>query len=196
MPMTLYGDARSGNCLKVRWVAERLHIPFQWVEVDVMSGRTREPDFLALNPAGQVPTVVLEDGRSLAQSNAITIYLAEGSDLIPTDAFDRARMLEWIFWEQYSHEPYIAVVRFQVAYLGRSLADVEPRLIDRGHAALARLELQLDKSRYLVGDRLTLADVALVAYTRVAGEGGFSLDDYPQVRRWIADVETELPVTP
>ena len=117
--ITIYGDPISGNCLKVKWTAERLGIPFTWIDVDVTKAQTRTAEFLAINPAGQVPTVVLADGRPLAQSNAIIVHLAEGSPLIPTDPYERARMFEWLFWEQYSHEPYIAVARFQVKYLGR-----------------------------------------------------------------------------
>jgi glutathione S-transferase len=194
MILRIFGDARSGNCLKVKWAAQRLDIPYEWLDVDVMTGDTRTPTFLAINPAGQVPTVVLEDGRPLAQSNAIILHLAEGSDLIPADAYDRARMLEWLFWEQYSHEPYIAVVRFQVAFLGKTLADIEPRLVQRGEAALQRLEDGLASSEFLVGGALTLADVALVAYTRVAHEGGFDLAAYPAVKAWVGRVEAELRI--
>src|SRR3546814_215421 len=179
--MKIYGDSISGNFLKVQWVADRLGLTYDWIEPDVMAGATRTAEFLALNPAGQVPTVVLDDGRPLAQSNAIVLHLAERSDLIPTDAYDRARMLEWMFWEQYSHEPYVAVARFQVRYQGRAVADLEPRLVERGRAALQRLEDGLAESPFLVGSSLTLADVALVAYTRLAHEGGFELADYPRV---------------
>jgi glutathione S-transferase len=195
MTLRIFGDTRSGNCLKVKWVAQWLDIPYEWLDVDVMTGDTRTPQFLAINPAGQVPTVVLEDGRPLAQSNAIILHLAEGSDLIPADAYDRARMLEWMFWEQYSHEPYIAVVRFQVALLGKTLADIEPRLVQRGEAALQRMEDGLASSDFLVGAALTLADVALVAYTRLAHEGGFDLSAYPAVKAWIGRVEAELRIT-
>ncbi len=111
--LTAYGDIRSGNCLKVKWLLDRLGRDYRWVEVDIMSGGSRTPEFLAMSPAGQVPIIVLEDGRPLAQSNAILLHLAEGTDLIPTDAYERARMMEWLFWEQYSHEPYVAVARFQ-----------------------------------------------------------------------------------
>ena len=179
--MRIYGDSKSGNCLKVKWTAAHLGLPFEWIETDIMVGESRTPEFLAMNPAGQVPTVVLADGRPLAQSNAIILHLAEGSDLIPPDAYDRARMLEWLFWEQYSHEPYVAVVRFQVKYLQRPISEVEPRLVERGKAALQRLEDGLAATAFLVGDRLSLADVALVAYTRLAGQGGFRLADKPRV---------------
>ena len=195
MPMIVYGDSGSGNCLKVKWTARRLGIPFEWREADVMTGVTRTPDHLALNPAGQVPVVILDDGRPLAQSNAIILHLAEGSDLIPEDAYERARMLEWMFWEQYSHEPTIAVARFRMKFLGQPRDSLDPQLMARGEAALARLELGLKSSPFLVGDRLSLADVALVAYTRWAHEGGFDLVSYPAIREWVGRVETALEIT-
>jgi len=194
MRLKIYGDSISGNCLKVKWTADRLGLDYDWVEIDLMKGETQTPEFRALNPAGQVPVVVLADGRPLAQSNGIIMYLAEGSDLIPTDAYDRARMLEWLFWEQYSHEPYVAVARFQVVYQGRSVADLDPKLVARGEAALQRIEDGLEAGQFLVGDQLSLADVALVAYTRLAGEGGFDLARYPKVQAWIARVEAALPI--
>lgn len=192
--MRVYGDSISGNCLKVRWVAEYLKLSFDWIETDVLKGESRTPAFLALNPAGQVPLVILDDGRPLAQSNAIILYLAEGSDLIPAGAYDRARMLEWMFWEQYSHEPYVAVARFQVRYTGKAVAELEPRLVERGNAALQRLEDGLAASSFLVGEALSLADVALVAYTRVAHEGGFDLGLYPRVATWVKRVEAALKI--
>jgi glutathione S-transferase len=190
--MVVYGDLRSGNCLKVKWTADRLGLPYRWVEVDVMDGGTRTPAFLALNPAGQVPAVVLADGRPLAQSNAIALFLAEGSELVPADRYERGRMCEWMFWEQYSHEPYIAVARFRRLYLGLSAEEIEPRLMQRGEAALARMEAGLAGAAFLVGERLSLADIALLAYTRVAPEGGFDLEPFPAVRAWISRCEGEL----
>ena len=192
--ITIHGDPISGNCLKVKWTAERLGLAFEWRETSVLTGETRSPAFLALNPAGQVPLVVFDDGRTLAQSNAIILHLAEGSPLIPADAFVRAKMLEWMFWEQYSHEPYVAVVRFQMAYLGKRRDEVDPKFIARGEGALTRLEAALKESRFLVGDDLTLADVALVAYTRVAHEGGFDLGAWQAVNAWVGRVEAELPI--
>src|SRR3954468_16274614 len=156
--MKIYGDSISGNCLKVKWVADSLGLPYDWIETSVVASESRTAAFMAMNPAGQVPAVILADGRPLAQSNAIILHLAEGSALIPADAYDRARMLEWMFWEQYSHEPYIAVARFQVRYQGRRLNELEPRLVERGKAALQRLEDGLAASRFLVGDALSLAD--------------------------------------
>ena len=187
--LTVYGDIRSGNCLKVKWLLDRLGRDYRWVETDVMSGATRSADFLARNPAGQVPAVVLEDGRVLAQSNAIIGWLGEGTAFIPADTWDRARMYEWLFWEQYSHEPFIAVVRFQRLLAGRRTDDIEPRLMERGHAALARMEAALTGADWLVGGGPTLADLALVAYTRVAHEGDFDLAAYPAIQRWIVRVE-------
>lgn len=194
MALRIYGDSISGNCLKVKWTADRLGVAYDWIETNVLTAETRTSEFMALNPAGQVPLAVLPDGRPLAQSNAIIFHLAEGSDLIPGDAFDRAKMLEWMFWEQYSHEPYIAVARFQMRYLGKLVESLEPRLVERGAAALARLETQLQQSPFLVGDKLTLADVALVAYTRVAHEGGFDLSLYPAVEAWVGRVEADLGI--
>jgi glutathione S-transferase len=192
--LTVYGDIRSGNCLKVKWLLDRLGRDYRWVETDVTMGATRTPEFLGRNPAGQVPTVVLEDGRVLAQSNAIIGWLGEGTAFIPADPYDRARMYEWLFWEQYSHEPYIAVVRFQRLLGGRRADEIEPRLMERGHAALARMEAVLAVADWLVGDGPTLADLALVAYTRVAHEGDFDLSACPAVRGWIGRVEAAFGI--
>jgi len=194
MSITVFGDSISGNCLKVKWTADRIGVPYRWVETDVLKGESRTPDFMARNPAGQVPLVVLEDGRALAQSNAIILHIAENSDLVPKDSYERAKMFEWLFWEQYSHEPYVAVARFQMAYLGKAAADLDPKIVGHGKAALARLEMALEASPFLVGHDLTLADIALVAYTRVAHEGGFDLKDYPAVQRWIVRVESALGI--
>jgi len=194
MSLRIFGDSISGNCLKVKWVADHLGLEYAWIETDILKGESRTGDFLSMNPAGQVPAVILPDGRPLAQSNAIILHLAEGSDLIPSDAYDRARMLEWMFWEQYSHEPYVAVARFHVVYQGRPVADLDPKLVARGEAALQRLEDGLEDAQFLAGDQLSLADVALVAYTRLAGEGGFDLALYPKVQAWIVRVEAALPI--
>jgi len=193
--LTVHGDIRSGNCLKVKWLLTWLGVDYQWIETDIMAGSTRTDAYLAMNPAGQVPVVVLGDGRVLAQSNAILLYFAEGTDLIPSDRFQRARMMEWLFWEQYSHEPCISVARFQRLYQGRSAQEIEPRLMERGHAALARLELALPKGGWLAGPGPTVADLALVAYTRVAHEGGFDLASYPGVRHWITRVEDAFGIS-
>ncbi len=191
----VFGDSISGNCLKVRWTLDYLGIAYDWIETGVLAGETRTPEFLVLNPAGQVPLAMLADGRPLAQSNALITHFAEGSSLIPVDPYARAKMFEWLFWEQYSHEPYVAVARFRVRYLGAAPADLEPRLVERAHAALRRLDEALADSPFLVGETLTLADVALVAYTRVAPEGGLDLSPFGPLRAWIARVEAVMGIS-
>lgn len=190
--MKIHGDLNSGNCLKVKWVCDKLAVPYDWIAVDTLKRETHTPQFLKLNGAGQVPVLELDDGRALAQSNAIIRYLARDSELIPADAFLAAKMDEWLFWEQYSHEPYIAVCRFMMVYLGKPVSDLDADKVKRGYAALARMEQQLAATRFLVGDAFTLADVSLLAYTRVAHEGGFHLDGYASVRRWIGESEQRL----
>ncbi len=190
--MKIYGDTNSGNCLKVKWVCDYLALPYRWIDVDPTGQQTRTAEFLKLNSAGQVPAVEFDDGRTLAQSNAIIRYLARGSDLIPADAFAAAKMDEWLFWEQYSHEPYIAVCRFQMVYLGKPASDLDPEKVKRGYTALARMEQHLAGTQFLVGEAVSLADVSLLAYTRVAHEGGFHLHGYAALRRWIGDSEQAL----
>jgi glutathione S-transferase len=190
--MRIYGDINSGNCLKVKWVCDHLALPYTWIAIDILRQETRSAQFLKLNSAGQVPVIAFDDGRTLAQSNAIIRYLARDSDLIPADAFAAAKMDEWLFWEQYSHEPAIAVCRYQLVYLGRPAADLDPEKVKRGYAALARMEQQLAATRFLTGEAFTLADIALLAYTRLAHEGGFRLDDYTSLRRWIGEAEKFL----
>ena len=194
--MQIYGDSNSGNCLKVKWVCDHLGLAYGWVEVDTMRGGSRTPEFLELNPFGQVPAVDFEDGRRLAQSNAIIRYLARDSVLVPKDAFAAAQMDSWLFWEQNSHEPYVAVCRFQMVYLGKAAAELDPNLVKRGYVALDHLEQQFARTRFLVGESFTLADVALLAYTRVAHEGGFDLARYAGIRRWIVDGEHVLRLAP
>ncbi|UFZ03650.1 glutathione S-transferase family protein [Bradyrhizobium ontarionense] len=194
--MRIYGDLKSGNCLKVKWVCDHLALPYDWVDVDIMKGGSRTPDFLALNPWGQVPAIVLDDGRPLAQSNAIIRYLARDSRLIPADAYAQAKMDEWLFWEQYSHEPYVATCRFHMVYLGKPASELDPEKVKRGYAALDHMQRQLERSRFLAGETLSLADIALLAYTRLAHEGGFDLSHRGAVRRWIGEAETLLGLSP
>ena len=194
--MKIFGDSNSGNCLKVKWVCDHLGLAYGWVEVDTMRGGSRTPEFLELNPFGQVPAVDFEDGRRLAQSNAIIRYLARDSVLVPKDAFAAAQMDSWLFWEQNSHEPYVAVCRFQMVYLGKAAAELDPNLVKRGYVALDHLEQQFARTRFLVGESFSLADVALLAYTRVAHEGGFDLARYAGIRRWIVDGEHVLRLAP
>ena len=194
--MKIYGDRNSGNCLKVKFVCDRLALPYDWIDIDTLKGESRTPEFLKLNPWGQVPAVVLDDGRTLAQSNAIIRYLARGSDLVPSDAYLAAKMDEWLFWEQYSHEPYVAVCRFHMVYLGRKASELDPEKVKRGMAALDHLEKHLERNRFLVGDACTLADVALIAYTRLAHEGGFDVTRHDAIRRWIGETEKNLGLAP
>ncbi len=190
--MQIYGDLKSGNCLKVKVVADYLGLPYSWRPVDIMQGGSRTNTFLAMNPMGQVPLVEFDDGRYLAQSNAILRYLAAGSELLPVDAFAQAKVDEWLFWEQYSHEPYIAVCRFHMLYEGRPQTSRDPIRVARGEAALELLESVLGKEKWLVGTGLTIADIALLAYTCVAHEGGFDLAPRKNVRAWIARAEAAL----
>ncbi len=192
--LTLYGDSISGNCQKPRWTADYLDIEHNWVEVDILNGGTQSEEFLALNPVGQVPIARWPDGRVLPQSNAIMLYLAEGSDLIPEDAFQRAQMTSWLFWEQYSHETSIAVRRFKKHYLKLPDEEIDPQLMAKGRRALGVMEMQLTWTDWLVGDDMTCADIALVAYTRVAHEGGFDLAQFPNVERWVSRVESALSI--
>jgi glutathione S-transferase len=194
--MKIYGDRNSGNCLKVKWVCDHLAIPYAWTDVDTAKGGSRTVEFLQINPFGQVPTVVFDDGQALAQSNAIIRYLARGSALIPAAAFEAARMEAWMYWEQNSHEPYVAVARFQMVYLGRAASELDPNLVKRGYGALDQLEQRLRVARFLLGEAFSLADVALLAYTRLAHEGGFDLARYQAVQRWIGDSEHKLDLPP
>jgi glutathione S-transferase len=189
----LYNSPVSGNCYKVRLLLAHLDIPYERRTMDVVD-RSNRPEVLGgLNPALRVPTLVLDDGRPLAESGAILWYLAEGSRFVPEDAYERAQVLQWMFFEQYDHEPAIAVARFWLAYSGRAeeFADRLPERQTAGRRALAAMDEHLAGRNYLVGDRLTLADLALYAYTHVAHEGGFDLAPYPAVRDWLERVASE-----
>lgn len=192
--MKVYGDTRSGNCYKIKLLAALLDISYEWVHVDVLAGATRTDEFLAMNPSGKIPLLELDDGRYLSESNAILNYLAEGSTLLPEDPFERAKSLQWQFFEQYSHEPYIAVARFIALFLGMpddKKADFEARQ-KGGHAALRIMEQQLSSTPFLVGESLTVADIVLYGYTHVAHEGGFDLSVYPGITAWLERI-TDLP---
>ena len=196
--LTLYGDSISGNCLKTKWTADYLDIDYDWVEVSVVEGGTRSDAFMTMNPSGQVPVMRLPDSRILPQSNAIMLYLAEthrGQDLIPLDPFERARMMSWLFWEQYSHEPYIAVRRFRKKFMNMTDDELDPQLLARGRRALGVMEMHLTFADYFVGQSVTLADIGFVAYTRVAHEGGFDLNKFPAVQAWVARVEGDLAIS-
>jgi glutathione S-transferase len=190
--LTIYGDSISGNCLKVKFVADRLGLSYNWVETRVLERETRTPEFLALNPAGQVPLAVFADKGPLAQSNAIILHLASGTDLVPDDPFARAQMFQWLFWEQYSHEPAVAVLRFQRLYLKKTEAEIDPALVAKCESVLALMAAHLRDRDYFVGDRLSLADVALVAYTRFAHEAALDLGRWPRVHAWVRRIEDAL----
>ena len=223
--MRIYGDLTSGNCLKVKYTADFLGLPYAWITVSALDGETKEPHFLARNPMGQIPVVELDDGRHLAQSNAIIRYLARGSALLPDDAFVQAKIDEWLFWEQYSHEPYIAVCRFHMLYLKRPKDAREAWRVERGEKALDLMESHFLAASdtpaarrpeavgpvlaafdtpaarrpepvgpFLVGDTFSIADIALLAYTRAAHEGGFNLRARPNVQAWIKKCEAALPL--
>lgn len=194
--LTLFGDSISGNCMKPKWTADLCGIDYDWVEIDILAGGTQTADFLAVNPVGQVPLARWPDGRVLPQSNAIMLYLAEsaGSYLIPSDNFTRAQMMSWLFWEQYSHETAIAVRRFQKFYLKKTDDEIDPNLLSKGRRALGVMELQLTRNDWIVGDDMTCADIALVAYTRLAHEGGFDLGEFPSVERWVSHTESALGI--
>ncbi len=183
----VYGDHRSGNCYKVKLMLHLLGRDYEWVPVDILRGESREESFLKKNPNGKIPVLELEDGVCLWESNAILNYLAEGSEFLPVDARLRTQVLQGQFFEQYSHEPFIAVARFIKVYLGMPddrLDEYAAKQLD-GYRALDVMEQQLLRTPYLVGDRYSIADVALYAYTHVAEEGGFRLAEYPAIRAWL-----------
>ena len=186
----VYGDYKSGNCYKVKLMLNLLGIPYQWVDIDILNGDTETPEFLAKNPNGKIPVLELEDGTCLWESNAILNFLADGSEFLPTEPRLRTQVLQWQFFEQYSHEPYIAVARFIQFYLNMP----EDRLEEyktthkRGYKALKVMERQLQTTLYLVGEQYSIADIALYAYTHVAHEGGFDLTPYPAVQAWLKRV--------
>jgi glutathione S-transferase len=185
--------ADSGNCYKVKLALEQLARPYRWVEVDSTKGGTRTREFLARNPNGKVPTLQLEDGSHLPESNAILYYLAEGTPLLPADKLGRARALQWMFFEQYSHEPYVAVARFILRYLPPDSARRAelPRLVERGRQALAVMEQHLAKEPFFAGSKYSVADISLYAYTHCARDGGFDLQPFAQVRAWLERVRTQ-----
>jgi glutathione S-transferase len=189
----VYGTSASGNCHKVRMALEALALPYAWTEIDSVRGETRTPGFLAMNPNGKVPVLEIEPGTYLPESNAILWYLADGTPLLPSGALQRAQVLQWLFFEQYSHEPYIAVARFLRKFhpdpqSQRALAESK---MSGGYRALEVMEGRLAQERYFVGGRYSVADIALYAYTHVAKDGGFDLERLPAVRAWLDRVRAE-----
>jgi glutathione S-transferase len=185
--LTLYDFLPSGNGYKVRLLLSQLGIPFKLVEKNILKGETRTPEFLAINPDGRIPTLKFDDGRILAQSNAITFYFAEGTPFLPADKFERAQVLQWMFFEQYSHEPYIAVARFWIHELHKreEWADRLKERWEKGYQALDIMERHLRDRRFFVGSAYSIADIALYAYTHVAEQGDFDLNRYPAIRGWL-----------
>ena len=196
--MRVYGDLMSGNCYKIKLLLSHLGLEHDWSHVDILAGETRTPAFLARNPNGKIPVLELDDGRCLAESNAILSYLARGTSYLPEDAWLRAQVLQWQFFEQYSHEPYIAVARFIAKYLGmpRERREEYEAKQAGGRHALGVMERRLQGADYLVGDGLTVADFSLYAYTHVADEGGFDLAPYAGIRRWLERIERHPRHTP
>jgi glutathione S-transferase len=189
----LYNSAVSGNCYKVRLLLAQLGLEVELVEMSVVDRSNRAEVLGDLNPGLRVPTLVLDDGRPLAESNAILWYLGDGTEYVPTDPYERAQMLQWQFFEQYSHEPNIAVARFWIAYSGtpaRFEAELPARM-KGGYAALDAMEGHLGSRTYLVGEKYSLADISLYAYTHVAHEGGFELEGYPAIREWLGRVAAQ-----
>jgi len=189
----VYGMSDSGNCHKVRMALEALALPYAWTEIDPRRGETRTPGFLAMNPNGKVPVLEIEPGTYLPESNAILWYLAEGTPLLPSDSLQRAQVLQWLFFEQYSHEPYIAVARFLRKFHPdpESQRAVAESKMSGGYRALEVMEGRLAQERFLVGGCYSIADIALYAYTHVAKDGGFDLERLPAVRAWLDRVRAE-----
>ena len=191
--LKVHGDVWSGNCYKVKLALTQLRVTFTWIPVDTMKGESRTPEFLAKNPNGRVPMLELDDGACLAESNAILWYLAEGTPLVPDSRLARGQALQWMFFEQYSHEPNIATSRYIIRYLGNPpekkaalAARVEP-----GYAALGVMETHLKANDWFAGGHYSIADIALYAYTHCAAEGGFDLARFPAIRAWLARVESQ-----
>lgn len=194
----VYGDSRSGNCYKIQLLCAEMETHYEWQEIDILAGETHTPEFLAKNANGKIPLLELPDGRHLAESNAILYFLANGSEFFGGDVYARAEVLQWMFFEQYSHEPFIATSRFIVKYLGSPpdrQADLEQKKAG-GYKALGILDKQLQKHDFVCGKRYNIADIALFAYTHVAGEGGFDLDDYPAVLAWIERIKSRPNFVP
>lgn len=196
--LEIYGDSISGNCYKLQLACAQLGIEHTWHEVDIMAGETRTDEYLAMNANGKVPLMSLGNGQYLPESNAILCYLADGSALFDGERLERARILQWLFFEQYSHEPFIATSRFIVQYLGNPperQADLESKR-KGGYKALGVMEQHLESNAFFANDRYSIADIALFAYTHVAHEGGFSLDDFPNVRAWLDRVRNTSGFVP
>jgi glutathione S-transferase len=190
---TIHGDVNSGNCYKVKLLAEQLALPYRWADIEPLKKETHSEAFLSKNPNGKIPLLETADGKFLPESNAILHFLAEGTALLPTDRFEHAQVLQWLFFEQYSHEPYIATARYIVRYLGRP-PEMDDHLQTRmapGYKALRVMESNLRNQTFFVGGRYTIADIGLFAYTHVAEEGGFDLANFSAIRQWIKRIQAQ-----
>lgn len=191
--MRIYGDIQSGNCYKIKLLASLLGIEHEWIHIDILNGESHTAEFLEKNPNAKIPVLELEDGRCISESNAILNYLASGTDFLSNDAYEYSKIQQWQFFEQYSHEPFIAVARFIAKYLGLPddrRADYESKQ-EGGHKALSIMERQLQQTPYLTGDNLSTADISLYGYTHVAEEGGFDLNRYPAIQQWLARIQSQ-----
>lgn len=198
--LKIFGDSRSGNCYKIQLLCAEMGIEYDWEEVDILAGDTRTTQFLEMNPNGKIPTLALPDGRFMSESNAILYYLADGSDFFAGDTYERAQILQWMNFEQYSHEPNVATARFIIKYL-ESPPDRQQSLDEKktaGYKALDVMERQLERTPFISGDKYNIADIALYAYTHVAHEGGFELGKYPAIRAWMERISERpkyIPMT-
>ena len=189
----VYGDVYSGNCYKVKLLLHQLEKPYQWIDIDILKQESRTPEFLAKNPNGKIPVLEYADGQYLFESNAIMYFLSNGTDFLPNNTLECAQVLQWLFFEQYSHEPNIATSRYLIRYLNGAekykevLAEKRPR----GYAALDVMEQNLTKHPFFVGDNYTIADIGLYAYTHVADEGGFDLSKYSAIQAWLERVQSQ-----
>lgn len=187
----VYGDMLSGNCYKIALLCSFIGLDYEWVHIDILAGEARSEEFGKLNPNQKVPLLVLENGECLWESNAILNYLADGTEFMPTNILDKARVLQWQFFEQYSHEPYIAVARFINTYLGmpeERRAEFDSKR-EGGNKALGVMDAHLKDNEYFVANTLSIADISLFAYTHVAEEGGFDLANYPNIQKWLTRIK-------
>jgi len=189
----VYGDMKSGNCFKVKLLLHQLGAPYEWKHVDIMKGESGTQSFLAMNPVGQVPVLEIASDTFLPESNAILHYLADGTAFLPLDPLEHAQVLRWMFFEQYTHEPNVASARYIIRYLGRPSEHEESlqRKIIDGHAALRIMDQHLASRQFFVGERYTIADIALYAYTHVAHEGDIDLSSYSAVRAWLERISLQ-----
>ena len=189
----LYDFLPSGNCYKIRLLLQQLGIPYQRIDINILKGESRTPEFLAKNPNGRVPLLATEDGRFIAESNAILFYLSQGTEFWPRNSWEQTQVLQWLFFEQYSHEPYIATSRYWISILGKADEYREAIAQKRqpGYAALEVMENHLKQQQFFVAERYTIADIGLFAYTHVAEEGGFDLTGFPAVWAWLERVKAQ-----